>query len=44
MDLEALEKVLDAIDLLGAPGFCFEKYADDPEVAARLTKRLKKGR
>ena len=42
MDLDTLEKLLEAVDTLGAPGFGFEKYVDDPEVARRLKKRPKK--
>jgi hypothetical protein len=42
VDVETLQKVLDAIDILGAPGFCLEKFVDDPVVASRLKKRRAK--
>lgn len=42
MDLPTLERVIDAMNLLGAPGFCFERFVDDPAQARKLKKRGKK--
>jgi hypothetical protein len=44
LDLDTLEKLLDATATLGAPGLCLEKFVDDPELAGELTKRAKKKR
>jgi hypothetical protein len=43
MKIEVLQKIVDAVADLGAPGFCFEKFCDDETVARDLKKRLKKG-
>jgi hypothetical protein len=42
VDLETLQKLIDAMAALGAPGFCFEKFVDDPTVARKLRARAKK--
>jgi hypothetical protein len=44
MDVETLEKLLDALDTLGSPGHTFEHFVDDPDVARKLKKRSKKRR
>jgi hypothetical protein len=42
VDLETLEKLIDALNIIGAPGFCFERFVDDPAQARALKKRVKK--
>jgi len=42
MSLPELERIVDAARDLGAPGFCIEKYCDDPKVKAAMKKRAKK--
>jgi len=44
VDVETLEKLLDAVDTLSAPGEGWEFLVDDPDVARRLQKRAKKRR
>jgi len=42
MSLPELERIVDAARDLGAPGFCLEKFCDDPKLAAALMKRAGK--
>jgi hypothetical protein len=42
MKLPELERIVDAARDLGAPGFCVEKYCDDPTIKAAMEKRAKK--
>jgi hypothetical protein len=42
MSLTEIERLVDAARDLGAPGFCIEKYCDDPKIRAELKKRAKK--
>jgi hypothetical protein len=41
MSLKEIESLVDAARALGAPGFCVEKYCDDPKIRAAMKKRAK---
>jgi hypothetical protein len=44
IDVETLQTLLDAVGTLASPGWAFEMFVDDPDVARKLKKRAKKKR